>query len=98
MQEEFEAFKIKAKRDFDGMQEDLNEKHAREIDALKQKYEQMIREMQMNASSDKEFVQNELRKKILALEKQIEEMRKEHGGEKEKLMKQMQDTVKQFED
>jgi hypothetical protein len=45
MQEEFEAFKIKAKRDFDGMQEDLNEKHAREIDALKQKYEQMIREM-----------------------------------------------------
>lgn len=80
------------------MQEDLNEKHAREIDALKQKYEQMIREMQMNASSDKEFVQNELRKKILALEKQIEDMRKEHGGEKERLMKQMQDTVKQFED
>ena len=71
------------------MQEDLNEKHAKEIDALKQKYEQMIREMQMNASSDKEFVQNELRKKILALEKQIEEMRKEHGSEKEKLMKQM---------
>jgi len=28
----------------------------------------MIREMQMNASNDKEFVQNELRKKILALE------------------------------
>jgi len=27
------------------MQEDLNEKHAREIDALKQKFEQMIREM-----------------------------------------------------
>lgn len=80
------------------MQEDLNEKHAREIDALKQKFEQMIREMQMNASSDKEFVQNELRKKILALEKQIEDMRKEHGGEKERLMKQMQDTVKQFED
>lgn len=51
------------------MQEDLNAKHAREMDALKQKYEQMIREMQMNASSDKEFVQNELRKKILALEK-----------------------------
>jgi ribosome-binding ATPase YchF (GTP1/OBG family) len=52
----------------------------------------------MNASSDKEFVQNELRKKILALEKQIEDMRKEHGGEKERLMKQMQETVKQFED
>ena len=80
------------------MQEDLNEKHSREIDALKQKYEQMIREMQMNASSDKEFVQNELRKKILALEKQIEDMRKENGSDREKLMKQMQDTVKQFED
>ena len=49
----------------------MNEKHAREIDALKQKYEQMIREMSMNAFCDKEFVQNELRKMILALEKQI---------------------------
>lgn len=41
----------------------------------------------MNASSDKEFVQNELRKKILALEQQLENMRKEHGIDKDKLLK-----------
>lgn len=58
----------------------------------------MIREMQMNASNDKEFVQNELRKKILTLEKQIEDMRKDHGTDKEKLLKQMQDAAKQFDE
>ena len=68
------------------------------MEALKQKYENMIREMQMNASNDKEFVQNELRKKILALEKQIEDMRKDHGTDKEKLLKQMQDAAKQFDE
>jgi hypothetical protein len=47
----------------------------------------MIREMQMNASNDKEFVQNELRKKILSLEKQIEDLRKEQGDEKSRLLK-----------
>ena len=44
----------------------------------------MIREMQMNASNDKEFVQNELRKKILSLEKQIEDLRKEQGDDHER--------------
>ena len=52
----------------------------------------------MNASNDKEFVQNELRKKILTLEKQIEDMRKDHGTDKEKLLKQMQDAAKQFDE
>lgn len=47
----------------------------------------MIREMQMNASNDKEFVQNELRKKILALEQQIDQLRRDHGDEKSKLLK-----------
>lgn len=80
------------------MKEDLTDKHAKELDALRQKYENMIKEMQRNAENDKDFVQNELRKKILTLEKQIDDMRKEHGDEKEKLMKQMQETVKKFED
>ena len=43
LQEEFEAFKVKTRRDFDSMQESLGQKA-------------MIREMQMNASNDKEFV------------------------------------------
>lgn len=98
LQEEFEAFKVKAKRDLDSMQDELRSKHEHEMDALRQKYEQMIREMQMNASNDKEFVQNELRKKILALEKQIEDLRRENGDEKSRLLKQIQDTIRQFED
>jgi len=65
VQEEFEAFKLKSKRDFESMHEELTRKHDREMEELRQKYEQMIREMQMNASNDKEFVQNELRKKIM---------------------------------
>ena len=51
------------------MKDELAEKHKREMDALRQKYEQMLNELQMNASNDKEFVQNELRKKIATLEK-----------------------------
>lgn len=38
------------------MQEQLTTRHAKEMDQLREKYEAMIREMQMNASNDKEFV------------------------------------------
>lgn len=80
------------------MQESLTQKNLKEMEQLREKYEAMIREMQMNASNDKEFVQNQLRQKILALEKQIEELRREGGDERAKLIKQMQETVRQFED
>lgn len=40
----------------------------------------------MNASSDKEFIQNELKKKIAELEKQILDMREEFAREKDALM------------
>lgn len=35
----------------------------------------MLDELRKNSNSDKEFVQNELRKRIAELEKQIEELR-----------------------
>jgi hypothetical protein len=35
---------------------------------LKNKYEQMLAELKNNASNDKEFMQNELRRKIRELE------------------------------
>lgn len=38
------------------MQDNLNEKHAREMKELKDKYERMLEEMRNNASSDKEFL------------------------------------------
>jgi len=46
----------------------LTEKHRREMEQQKEKYEKMIDEMRKNASSDKEFVQMELQKRILELE------------------------------
>jgi ribosome-binding ATPase YchF (GTP1/OBG family) len=52
----------------------------------------------MNASNDKEFVQNELRKKIVTLEKQIEDLRKDHGEEKSKLLEQQRETVSKLEE
>jgi hypothetical protein len=35
LQEEFDAFKIKAKRDFENMQDDLKTKHSVELDSLR---------------------------------------------------------------
>ena len=42
------------------MQSDLTEKHKRELEQLKDKYERMLNELKNNASSDKEFLQMEL--------------------------------------
>ena len=80
------------------MKQDLKENHVREIDELKQKYEQTIGELQKNASSDKENVQIEFKGQVLTLEKKIEEIKKEHDNDNEKQMQQLQTTVKQFED
>ena len=66
--EEFSQFKITSKQEFDAMQDNLNEKHARAIQELKDKYERMLQEMKNNASSDKEFLQMELQKRIQELE------------------------------
>ena len=51
------------------MQNSLNEKNKRELEALKEKYERMIQELKMNANSDKEFMQSELKKQIADLER-----------------------------
>ena len=69
MQNEFDQFKAKSKQDFEAMQDQLNSQHKREMEALKDKYEKMISELKLNANSDKEFMQNELKKKIKELEK-----------------------------
>jgi len=55
--------------DFEKMQTDMATKAKKEIDALKAKYEAMLDELRKAAAGDKEFVQNELRKKIAELEK-----------------------------
>lgn len=59
----------------------MTEKHRREIEQLKEKYEKIIAELKQNASSDKEFLQMELKKRIAELEREIESLKKTHAEE-----------------
>lgn len=54
--QDFDAFKVTSKREFTEMQDQLGAKHKREMEQLKEKYEQMLQELRMNANSDKEFL------------------------------------------
>lgn len=67
--------KVKAAKDFETMRNDLTVRSKQELEALRQKYEAMLEEMRRNGNADKEFVANELRKRIQELERQIDEMR-----------------------
>ena len=55
---------------------------------MKDRYEAMLDELRRAAAGDKEFVMNELKKRIADLEKQIEEMREAHAKERETLIDQ----------
>ena len=83
LQEEYEQYKIKAKREFEDMQVSLTEKMKRELEQQKDKYEKLLDELRRNASSDKEFLQMELKKRITELEAEIERLKAEHAGDKE---------------
>lgn len=72
------------------MQSELNSKAKRELESQKQKYEAMLDELRKNAAGDKEFVMNELKKKILELEAKIEEMRTQHAKERDEMLLQQQ--------
>ena len=41
----FDDFKVTSKQEFESMQSDLNEKHRKEMEALKRKYEDMMNEL-----------------------------------------------------
>ncbi len=69
LSEDFDLFKVKAAKDFESMQTELGAKGQKALDVQKQRYEQMIDELKKQLNGDKEFVQNELRKKIAELEK-----------------------------
>jgi hypothetical protein len=51
------------------MQSELAQKARKELEAQKARYEAMLDELRRSAAGDKEFVQNELRKRIAELEK-----------------------------
>lgn len=70
------------------MQTELNSKAKRELDSQKQKYEAMLDELRRNAAGDKEFVMNELKKKILELEAKIEDMRTQQAKERDEMLLQ----------
>ena len=75
----------------------MTSKHQKELDALKDKYERMILELKANASSDKDFMEGQLKKKIGELESEIEEMKRLHAREKEALMGGQGKIVEEFE-
>ena len=56
VQAELEALKIRSKEQYEGLQAQLTAKHREEMEALKEKYERQIIELQDNASNDKEFI------------------------------------------
>ena len=65
---------------------DLTEKHRKEMEALKNKYESMLDELRRNASSDKEFVQMELQRRITELEAEMIKLKGDHADEKNKMV------------
>lgn len=54
--EELEALKVKSQREYLELEDRLTKKHAAEMEAQKQKYEQIIGEIKMNSNNDKEFL------------------------------------------
>lgn len=68
------------------MQSELNQKARKELETQKQKYEQMLDDLRKNAAGDKEFVVNELKKKILELEAKIEELRNSFAKERDDML------------
>ena len=54
--EELEALKVKSQREYLELEDRLTKKHAVEMEAQKQKYEQIIGEIKMNSNNDKEFL------------------------------------------
>jgi uncharacterized protein YukE len=73
------------------MQAQLNEKAKKELAAQKERYEQMLDELRRNAAGDKEFVMNELKKKIQELERLLQEA-------KDELRKEMDNAMKRTEE
>ena len=68
------------------MQSELAQKARKELEAQKARYEAMLDELRRSAAGDKEFVQNELRKRIAELEKQVEEMKAQYAKERDQLL------------
>jgi hypothetical protein len=68
------------------MQGELNHKARKELEAQKQRYEQMLDELRKNAAGDKEFIVNELKKKITELEHKIEEMHRSFAKERDEML------------
>lgn len=86
LQEEYEQFKVKTAKDYEAMQAELGAKSQKALDTQKQRYEQMLDELKRQLNGDKEFVQNELRKKIAELEKLIEQLRSQFATERDQML------------
>lgn len=79
------------------MQAQLNEKAKKELAAQKERYEQMLDELRRNAAGDKEFVMNELKKKIQELERLLQEAKDELSKEMDNAMKRTEELQAKHE-
>jgi len=79
------------------MQAQLNEKAKKELAAQKERYEQMLDELRRNAAGDKEFVMNELKKKIQELERLLQEAKDELRKEIDNAMKRTEELQAKHE-
>ncbi len=71
------------------MHESLTDKHRREIEQQKEKYERMLQELRNNASNDKEFIQMELKRRITELEQEILNLKAKFADEMEQISEKM---------
>lgn len=79
------------------MHESLTDKHRREIEQQKEKYERMLQELRNNASNDKEFIQMELKRRITELEQEILNLKAKFADEMEQISEKMAQARNEFE-
>lgn len=74
---EYDEFKAKSARDFEQLKADLLQKAKKEFESQKERYEQMLDELRRQAAGDKEFIVNELKRRIQELEREIVKIRED---------------------
>jgi hypothetical protein len=79
------------------LHESLTDKHRREIEQQKEKYERMLQELRNNASNDKEFIQMELKRRITELEQEILNLKAKFADEMEQISEKMAQARNEFE-
>lgn len=82
---ELERVKKQGVSEMEDLRARLKSQMESQLEDQKQKYEKIIDEMKRNSVNDRQFVQNELQKRIEALETQLKSLTEQYKDEKEQL-------------